>query len=128
LLHGHSYTGNALACAAACASMDIFKENETWEDINRIVDKHADFVDQIKGHSAIFNLRQGGTILAIELNADKEKAYFGEIRDKAYKYFLDKGILLRPLGNVIFLNPPYCITDDELAYCHTEIKNFLELV
>lgn len=128
LLHGHSYTGNALACAAACASMDIFKENETWEDVNRIVDKHADFVDQIKGHSAIFNLRQGGTILAIELNADKEKAYFGEIRDKAYKYFLDKGILLRPLGNVIFLNPPYCITDDELAYCHAEIKNFLELV
>jgi|TARA_R110000737_G_scaffold224336_3_gene239343 adenosylmethionine-8-amino-7-oxononanoate aminotransferase len=125
LLHGHSYTGNPLSCAASCASLDLFAQQETKENVARIVKQHADFKSKIERRPELLEVRQQGTIIAFELKTDSESSYFSTIRDRAYYYFIENGILMRPLGNVLFLNPPYCITDDELAYCYKKIEDFL---
>ena len=125
LLHGHSYTGNPLACAVACASMDLFEKKETWQNIDRIAQHHSTFAAKHVEHSMIDEIRQTGTILAIEIKTAEESSYFSNIRDVAYDFFIENGILLRPLGNIIFVNPPYCITDEELNYCYSKIEELL---
>lgn len=125
LLHGHSYTGNPLACAAACASLDLFEKVETKENVKRIVQQHEAFLKKMKAHKNITEIRQCGTILAIEIKVPGASSYFSEIRDVAYDFFLEKGILLRPLGNVIFLNPPYCTSNAQLQHCYDSIEEFL---
>ncbi len=128
LLHGHSFTGNALACAAACASLDLFAQQSTWESIDIICQMNSEFIDQIKGHDKISEIRQCGTILAIELKTGEGNTYFSNIRDVAYNFFLEQGILLRPLGNVIFINPPYSITKNELNYIYDKINKFINIL
>lgn len=125
LLHGHSFTGNPLACAVACASLDIFEESETWQKIDFICQKNSEFIDQLNDHPNILETRQCGTILAIELKTGEGNTYFSSIRDVAYRYFLENGMLLRPLGNVIFINPPYCINESELEFIHIKIRTFI---
>jgi len=125
LLHGHSFTGNALACAAACASLDIFERKETWERITALCKANLEFSKTLENHPKIEEIRLCGTILAIELKSVEGNTYFSSIRDIAYRYFLDNGLLLRPLGNVIFINPPYCITDTELELIYEKITQFL---
>lgn len=124
LLHGHSYTGNPLACAAACASLDIFEHDETIQNMARIEAKHRVFCSQILSRFSSLTVRQTGTIVALEIGL--EDGYFSALKQKAMRYFLKHGMLLRPLGNVIFLNPPYCITDDQLDYCYDIISKFME--
>ena len=123
LLHGHSFTGNPLACAVACASIELIQQRDFSENIERIVRKHTEFKLSLSEFKSI-EVRQLGTIIAVEIpqiNAD----YFSSIRDEAYKFFLDKGLLIRPLGNIIFLNPPYCTTDEQLDEMYAGIKGFL---
>ena len=128
LLHGHSFTGNPLACAAACASLDIFEKNETWENIQRIESSHCLFKVQIEQHPFVKEARVLGTILAIELETGEGNTYFSTIRDKAYAFFLENGLLVRPLGNIIFINPPYCIKDAQLEKFQSVLKRFLDLL
>ncbi len=128
LLHGHSYTGNPLVCAAACASLDLFEQDETKLNVDRIVESHRAFLIQMGNHARIKEIRRCGTILAIEIRVEGESTYFSSIRDIAYDFFLKNGILLRPLGNVIFLNPPYCMTEDELTFCYEKIEEFLNAI
>ena len=125
LLHGHSFTGNALACAAACASLDLFEREETWERITSLCKSNLEFSKTLENHPKIEEIRLCGTILAIELKSVEGNTYFSGIRDIAYRYFLDNGLLIRPLGNVIFINPPYCITDSELELIYEKITLFL---
>ncbi len=126
LLHGHSFTGNPIVCAAACASLDLFEKDETWKKIEFICNKNTEFLQKIKNHKSIKEVRKCGTILAIEINTGEGNSYFSTIRDEAYKYFLGKGLLIRPLGNVIFINPPYSITENEINKIYIEILQFLE--
>ena len=125
LLHGHSYTGNPLACAAACASLDIFENQETWDSIDLICKLNLEFSMRLKDSIKIQEIRQCGTILAIELNSKEGNNYFSNLRDIAYRYFLENNILIRPLGNVIFINPPYSITEIELKKTYKIIENFI---
>jgi adenosylmethionine-8-amino-7-oxononanoate aminotransferase len=123
LLHGHSFTGNPLACAVACASIELTQQPYFQDNIERMVRKHTEFKLSLSEFKSI-EVRQLGTIIAVEIqqtNAD----YFSSIRDEAYQYFLDKGLLIRPLGNIIFLNPPYCTTDEQLDEMYAGIKGFL---
>jgi adenosylmethionine-8-amino-7-oxononanoate aminotransferase len=124
LLHGHSFTGNPLSCAAACASLDLFEQQSTWENVKRIADANEAFALTIDSTS-VENVRFLGTILAIEFKVSGESSYFSNIRDQAYAHFLDNGILLRPLGNIIFINPPYCISNEELSKLHSCIRSFI---
>ncbi|MCC5922568.1 MAG: adenosylmethionine--8-amino-7-oxononanoate transaminase [Crocinitomicaceae bacterium] len=126
LLHGHSYTGNALACAAACASLDLFEKKETLNNIKRITQLHSQYLSMFENHALVREVRHLGTILAIELKDENPTAnYFSSLREKALSFFLDNGMMLRPLGNVVFLNPPYVISDEELQHCYKTIIDFL---
>lgn len=124
LLHGHSFTGNPLACAAACASLDIIEDAQFFDDIDRVSRKHTAFYQKIKNHAQLADIRQTGTILALEIKVETD-GYFSSIRDQAYSFFLENGMLLRPLGNVIFLNPPYCTTDEQLDFMYEKMEAFL---
>ena len=130
--HGHSFTANPVACSAALASMDLMEKKETWQNIKRIEKSHKQFVKHISRQSSVVShicdIRILGTILAIELKSQNETSYFNPIRDRAANFFIDKGILLRPLGNVIYLVPPYCISDKDLQYIYNSIELFLETI
>jgi adenosylmethionine-8-amino-7-oxononanoate aminotransferase len=126
LLHGHSFTGSALACAAANASLDLFEEQQTWENIERIEQRHHAFRLKLSKLPNVSHIGVLGTIVRFEIETGEGNSYFSSIRDKAYDYFLANGCLIRPLGNVIYVNPPYCITDEELDKVYEVILNFLK--
>jgi adenosylmethionine-8-amino-7-oxononanoate aminotransferase len=126
LFHGHSYTANPVACSAALASLDITLDPATMQNIQRIAAMHTEFADKIKHHPKIKTTRQTGTILAMEWETGSNTSYFSSLRDKLYMYFLDAGIILRPLGNIIYILPPYCISNEELGYIYSKIEQALE--
>jgi adenosylmethionine-8-amino-7-oxononanoate aminotransferase len=122
--HGHSYTANPLACAVAVASMQLLEKEETQKSILRISGRHKEFAEKIKSNKKVKEVRCLGTILAIEFSG--EEGYFSKMRNEIYQFFISKGILIRPLGNVIYLVPPYCISDEDLDYIYNAIIEFLE--
>ncbi len=126
LLHGHSFTGNPLCCAAALANLDLFAHPMTFENMARIAHQHALFIGELMPHSGVVEARQLGTILAIELKDPTDRAYFSNIRDVAYAFFLERGLLIRPCGNVVFLNPPYCTSNAQLDQAYQAIHDFIE--
>ena len=123
--HGHSFTGHPLACAAACASLDLMEKEETWQQIEMIVKEHQCFANTIRSNEKLKVVRQQGTILAMEFEAGSSTSYFNNLRDTLYHFFLEKNILLRPLGNVLYILPPYCITKEELNRIYEAIQEFL---
>lgn len=124
LFHSHSFTANPMACAVSLASLDLMEKPETWVNITRIQARHEAWIEKIRPHRIIQNLRVQGTILAFELEDGQANGYMHSIRDQAYQYFLKKGILMRPLGNTIYILAPYCISNDELEIIYSEIENF----
>ncbi|GAB2981277.1 adenosylmethionine--8-amino-7-oxononanoate transaminase [Mucilaginibacter puniceus] len=126
LFHGHSFTANPVACAAALASLDIFEEADTFANIKRIEDKHSQFAQKVKHHPKLKAVRQTGTIIAMEWQTGTDTSYFSTLRDRLYLYFLEAGIILRPLGNIIYILPPYCITNADLDYIYKKIGQALE--
>lgn len=123
--HGHSFTGNPMICAVANASMDLLLTEECTANRERINQRHQAFLKEIQDHPMVRNCRQIGTIVAFDLNTEKDTSYFNEARHHLYPYFIEKGLLLRPLGNVIYLIPPYIISDEELDYVYSTISDFL---
>ena len=111
--HGHSYTGNALACAAANASLKIFDDEPVFDRIAAIAKIHAERLTQLKEYAVVGDARQIGTIGAIELRTS-DAGYLSAMRPKLYAFFLERGVLLRPLGNVVYVLPPYVISPQEL--------------
>ncbi|HEY6129416.1 MAG TPA: adenosylmethionine--8-amino-7-oxononanoate transaminase [Candidatus Acidoferrum sp.] len=111
--HGHSYTGNALACAAANSSLQIFEDEPVFDRIAGIAMVHAERLEQLRNFAAVGDTRQIGTIGALELRAN-DAGYLSGMRPKLYRFFLERGVLLRPLGNVVYVLPPYVITPGEL--------------
>ena len=127
-LHGHSFTANPLASAVSCANLDLFEKPSTKEAINTIVNWNQTFADELKQWQSVENVRQQGTILAFSVKNEAGNTYFSSIRDRAYKFFLNNGVLLRPLGNTIFINPPYCITEEEYNELKSVILVFLRSI
>ncbi|WP_017259000.1 adenosylmethionine--8-amino-7-oxononanoate transaminase [Pedobacter arcticus] len=125
LFHGHSFTANPIACAVANASFDLLTKPETLANIQRVEQKHQTFKQAIENHPKLKNVRQTGTIIAFEWNTDAT-SYFSNIRDLLYNFFLEQGIILRPLGNILYILPPYCISDDDLDYIYEKIRLALE--
>jgi len=124
-LHGHSYTGNALACSVANASLDLFEKEDVWQNIESISKMQSEFVRLIATNSGIRAARSFGTIAAVELESDGASSYFNSKGKEAYSFLLEKGIILRPLGNVIVLIPPYCISSKDLEYMYESIQEYL---
>jgi len=124
--HGHSYTGNPIAAAAAVASLAIFERELVFERIEMISRIHAERLASIKGHPAVGDVRAIGTVAVVELRAD-DAGYMSRLKPKLYQFFLDAGILLRPLGNIIYVLPPYAISAADLNYIHDRIAESLDL-
>ncbi len=127
LFHGHSFTANPIACSAALASLDLLLNTETAAHIDRISAKHTAFSSRLSQHPKVKQLRQTGTILALEWKTEEGTSYFNNLRNNLYNFFLQEGIILRPLGNIIYIMPPYCISNDQLDYVYGKIEEALEL-
>ncbi len=126
--HGHSYTANPITCAAALASFDLTTSSECQSSIQKIANSHALFRSKIEKHKSVKEARNIGTIIAIEIKVEDGSSYFSSIRKKIYPYFLDRGILMRPLGNTIYVLPPYVISEEELNHIYQTIQEFLNQV
>lgn len=118
--HGHSYTGNALACAAAVESLRIFEDEPVFDRIAGIARIHSERLRQFREFAQVGDVRQIGTIGAIELKAG-DAGYLSAMRPKLYRFFLEHGVLLRPLGNAVYVLPPYVISPDELNHVYDVI-------
>ena len=124
LYHGHSFTANPVACSASLASLDLLLKQECTDARKRIATRHAAFSDEVKDDKMVAVIRQLGTIIAIELNVEAP-SYNHPQRDMIYRFFLERNVLMRPLGNIIYMLPPYCITDSQLNHIYTAIKELL---
>jgi adenosylmethionine---8-amino-7-oxononanoate aminotransferase len=123
--HGHSYTGNALACAAANANLQIFADEPVFDRIATIARITAERLQQFRKMHQVGDARQIGTIGAVELRAD-DPGYLSAMRPKLYNFFLERGVLLRPLGNVVYVLPPYVISPEELNRAYDVIQEAVE--
>lgn len=119
LLHGHSFTGNPISCSAANASLSLLKNKDTQNQIKEIAFAHLKFIEQNKLNHQFSDLKSVGTILSMSLGVGND--YYTADRNKIYHHFLSQGILLRPLGNRIFVNPPYSITMEQLQKIYRTI-------
>jgi adenosylmethionine---8-amino-7-oxononanoate aminotransferase len=126
--HGHSYTANPTACSAALASLDLFDQGQPGKQIERITGKHQQFLQKIKSHSALKEVRQLGTILAFEINTKEHTHYLNSLAEYISSFFMERGIILRPLGNIVYVLPPYCISNDDLDYIYGAIEEFLNTI
>lgn len=118
-LHSHSYTGNPLACAAALASLDIFESDDVLARNRGTAAKMATLAATLRDHPHVADVRQAGMIVAFELTRDgnRNTPFDPSLRVglRAYRAALERGVLLRPLGDVLYWMPPYCIDDEQLA-------------
>lgn len=124
LFHGHSFTANPIACAAANASLDLFEKEEVWQNISRISEKHAAFADELSGLDGAEAPRTCGPILAFELAAHDE-GYLSALAPAVRNFCISRGALLRPLGNTLYVMPPYCIEDADLDFLYQTIRDGL---
>jgi len=122
--HGHSFTANPLACTAALASMDLLLYNDCLQRIAWIEDQHKGFIQQLQDKKNIKNIRHIGTILAFEIMEGHDE-YLNNISNIITQQCLHNGIYLRPLGNTVYLMPPYCITAEELNKVYTTINTLV---
>ena len=122
--HGHSYSGNPLGCAAAVASLKIFETEPVFDRIANIERIHRERLVEFRNHPAVAGVRMLGTIAAIELRA-ADAGYLSDLRTRLYPYFIEHGVLLRPLGNIIYTVPPYVISPDDLDYVYDVIASAL---
>ena len=125
--HSSSYTGNPLACAAALASLAIWDDEPVQDRIDAISSHHRREIARLKDHPALIDARQTGTIAAFEIRAG-EAGYLAALGPSLYRFFLRRGVLLRPLGNVVYVLPPYCITRDQLDAVYDAIRAALDRV
>ncbi|MGH9470803.1 MAG: aminotransferase class III-fold pyridoxal phosphate-dependent enzyme, partial [Terriglobia bacterium] len=125
--HGHSYTANPIACAAAVASLEVFRTEPVFERIASIELVHRDELPRFANHPAVGETRMIGTVAAIELRAE-DAGYLSSIRPRLSAFYLERGVLLRPLGNIVYILPPYAITPGELRYVYDVIEESLALV
>jgi len=124
LFHGHSYTANPIACAAGIASLALLDENSV-ERRREIGWSHRAAATGLQLIEGIRNVRVLGTVMALDLVA-RDTGYLSKIGPALGRFALDRGVLLRPLGDTVYILPPYCATDDDLARAYDVIADFME--
>jgi len=123
--HAHTYSANPLACAAAIAGIELLTSSEMQGNIARIEASHHAFAKALKAHPKAKNVRITGVILAFELDIPMKR--YGKTRNALFDFFMDRGICLRPLGNTVYLQPPYIISDNQLNRIYDVISEVLEV-
>jgi adenosylmethionine-8-amino-7-oxononanoate aminotransferase len=128
--HGHTYTGNPLGCSAALASLDIFKEDNVMERVQEIMPLFASHMEKFKGLPLAGDVRYIGLIGAIELVKDKATKKSFDFKERigftVYKRGLKKNIVLRPLGNIVYVFLPLCINKRELYDIMDRVYSVIE--
>ncbi len=127
LFHGHTFTANPTGCAAAIASMELLFTDEMQNNIKRLNKRHVDFEMRIKQHQKVRTTRVLGVIFALEIVAEGE-SYYGNMRSKLYDFFIKNGVIMRPVGNIIYILPPYIISDKQLNRIYSVIEDALEMI
>ncbi|WP_299366566.1 adenosylmethionine--8-amino-7-oxononanoate transaminase [Winogradskyella sp.] len=122
-MHCHTYSANPIACAAALASTELLQTEGIQNNIKRISESHKTFEKKIQQLPKVKSTRSIGIILAIDLNTNANR--YGDLRDKLLSFFMTNGVFLRPLGNTIYIQPPYVITDKELQNVYRVIEDAL---
>jgi adenosylmethionine---8-amino-7-oxononanoate aminotransferase len=121
--HGHSYTANPLACAVGSASLDLFRETDRLSSVHRIESQMKQALEPLRAYSNVGDVRVIGGIGAVELAGDG--GYLDQLGPRLSAAFLERGLLLRPLGNIIYFMPPYVITEDETAWAIEQIVDLI---
>jgi adenosylmethionine---8-amino-7-oxononanoate aminotransferase len=130
-LHSHSYTGNPLACAAALASLELFAQDDVIRMNHHRSQLMGGLARDLTDHPHVAEVRQHGMIVAIELTRDKTRHEPYDWRERrglaVYRHGLERGVLLRPLGNVVYFMPPYVISEDEIRLMVEVAREGIEL-
>jgi adenosylmethionine-8-amino-7-oxononanoate aminotransferase len=125
-MHCHTYSANPIACSAALAGLELLKSKDIQNNISRISKSHIAFRSLIQNHPKVKSTRSIGVILAIDLFTSSDR--YGDLRDKLLNIFMKNGVFLRPLGNTIYIQPPYIISDEELQQVYQVIQKALDIV
>lgn len=120
--HSSSYTANPVACAAALANLEIWQREPVMERITALAALHKERLGYFRDDARFTGVRQIGTIAALDIVA-KDAGYLADIGPRLYRGFLARGLLIRPLGNTIYLMPPYCSTADDLDLAYNAIDD-----
>ncbi|WP_339836384.1 adenosylmethionine--8-amino-7-oxononanoate transaminase [uncultured Maribacter sp.] len=124
--HAHTFSAHPIGCAAALAGIELLNSPEILDRRTYIENAHNSYATMIKAHKKVGEVRVMGVILAIDLNVKTER--YGNLRDKLYDFFIERGVLLRPLGNTIYVLPPYVITNEQLQKIYETISEVLETI
>jgi len=122
--HGHSFTANPLACTAALASFELLERDHCLQKIEWITEENRQFAQTLGSYTGIKNIRTLGTILAFEINEGRDE-YLNNVSTVITQRALLQGIYIRPLGNTVYIMPPYCITHEELQTVYQTILHLL---
>ena len=128
LFHGHTFTANPTGCAAALASLELLQTPEMQANLKRVNQSHLQFENKIKSHPKVKTTRVLGVIFALEIKTNSEESYYGTLRNKLYNFFIENGVILRPVGNIVYVLPPYIMTNSQLQKVYQTIENALEIV
>lgn len=128
LFHGHTFTANPTGCAAALASLSLLQTQEMQDNIVRVNKRHLEFQKHIETHSKVTTTRVLGVIFALEIQTESAASYYGTLRNKLYDFFIENGVVLRPVGNIVYILPPYVITDKQLQKVYEVVEKALEIV
>jgi len=128
LFHGHTFTANPTGCAAALASLEVLATNAMQDNILRVNRRHRDFEQRIQNHPKVSTTRVLGVIFALEIKTESAVSYYGNLRNKLYDFFIENGVILRPIGNIVYILPPYIITDAQLEKVYDVVEKALEIV
>ncbi|WP_417369334.1 adenosylmethionine--8-amino-7-oxononanoate transaminase [Flavobacterium beibuense] len=126
LFHGHTFTANPTGCAAALAGLELLLTDEMKANLTRINASHLDFIAEIEKHPRVINARVLGVIMAFEIERDGNESYYGDFRNKLYNFFIENGVILRPVGNIIYILPPYIISNEQLAKVYNVVKQAID--
>ena len=125
LLHGHTYTANPIACEAALGSIELFKINNSLTRISELEKIHKKCLNEVESNLDVSKVRILGSIAAFDVNKI-DKSYGSVESNKLKTKFLENGLLLRPIGNTIYLMPPYCISKEKLIQSYEKIIEILK--
>lgn len=128
LFHGHTFTANPTGCAAALASIQLLETPEMQHNINRINGQHQVFAAKMQTHPKVKTTRVLGVIFALEIATVGAESYYGTMRNKLYKFFIENGVILRPVGNIVYILPPYIITEQQLEKVYRIVEEAVEMI
>ena len=124
--HSSSYTANPVGCAAALANLDVWRDEPVMERIATLAARQAEGLAMLAA-AGLENPRQCGTIIAADFPASGDAGYLADVGPRLKAFFVERGLLLRPLGNTVYVMPPYCISAEDLTTVHAAIAEAAEV-